>query len=209
MVIKISIEDKRPTVIGAPVIVCGNSDYVIEFTFDDEWSSEPARTARFVYVKAGAIKFQDVEFTGNAVSVPILAAIREVMVGVYAGDLRTTTPARVPCEFSILCPDAEEQIGAVDAAKLQDQIGDLSQLKTVDSGSLVDAINWLYENGPIGGGSSGSGGVAFKTDETLTLKNGILSVNTTNDMEKDNTLPITSAGVFATVGNIEALLKTI
>lgn len=57
--------------------------------------------------------------------------------------------------------------------------------------------------------SNGSGGVDFKTDETLTLKDGILSVNTTDSMEQDNTLPITSAGVFATVGNIEALLKTI
>ena len=43
----------------------------------------------------------------------------------------------------------------------------------------------------------------------LKLENGILSVNTTSKMEQDNTLPITSAGVFATVGNIEALLKTI
>lgn len=54
-----------------------------------------------------------------------------------------------------------------------------------------------------------SGGVSFETDATLSLKDGILSVNTTNNMEQDNTLPITSAGVFATVGNIEALLKTI
>ena len=53
------------------------------------------------------------------------------------------------------------------------------------------------------------GGVNFETDKTLKLEDGILSVNTTNDMEQDNTLPITSAGVFATVGNIEALLKTI
>lgn len=52
-------------------------------------------------------------------------------------------------------------------------------------------------------------GTKFTTDETLTLKDGVLSVNTTNDMEQDNTLPITSAGVYATVGNIEALLKTI
>ena len=54
-----------------------------------------------------------------------------------------------------------------------------------------------------------SGEVDVKTDETLIMKDGILSVNTTDLMEKDNTLPITSAGVFATVGNIEALLKTI
>ena len=52
-------------------------------------------------------------------------------------------------------------------------------------------------------------GVAFETDHTLTLKDGILSVNTTDQMEQDNTLPMTSAGVYATVGNIEALLKTI
>lgn len=56
----------------------------------------------------------------------------------------------------------------------------------------------------------GSGGnVDFKIDETLTFKDGFLSVNTTDKMEQDNTLPITSAGVYATVGNIEALLKTI
>lgn len=54
------------------------------------------------------------------------------------------------------------------------------------------------------------GNVDFEVDnKTLKLENGVLSVNTTNDMEQDNTLPITSAGVFATVGNIEALLKTI
>jgi hypothetical protein len=51
--------------------------------------------------------------------------------------------------------------------------------------------------------------VEIKTDHTLTLKDGMLSVNTTDQMEQDNTLPITSAGVYATVGNIEALLKTI
>ena len=50
---------------------------------------------------------------------------------------------------------------------------------------------------------------SFKPDATLTLKEGILSVNTTDVMEKDNTLPITSAGVYTTVGNIEALLNTI
>ena len=51
--------------------------------------------------------------------------------------------------------------------------------------------------------------VEIQTDNTLTLKDGVLSVNTTDQMEQDNTLPITSAGVYATVGNIEALLKTI
>ena len=54
-----------------------------------------------------------------------------------------------------------------------------------------------------------SGGVSFTTDETLYLENGVLGVNTATDVEGDNTLPITSAAVAQTVGNIEILLKTI
>jgi hypothetical protein len=57
---------------------------------------------------------------------------------------------------------------------------------------------------------SGSGGNAvLDTDATLKFENGVLSVNTTDMMEQNNMLPITSAGVFAVVGNIEALLKTV
>lgn len=59
--------------------------------------------------------------------------------------------------------------------------------------------DYLEQNPPQG----------FEIGENLDLQNGILSVKTTNEMMHDNTLPITSAGVFATVGNIEALLKTI
>lgn len=56
---------------------------------------------------------------------------------------------------------------------------------------------------------TGSGGTTFETDETLTLENGVLSVNTANVVEEDNTLPVTSAAVNTTVGNINALLATI
>lgn len=49
----------------------------------------------------------------------------------------------------------------------------------------------------------------FETDETLTLANGVLSVNTAEAVEQDNTLPVTSAAVYTEVGNIEAILKTI
>ena len=58
-------------------------------------------------------------------------------------------------------------------------------------------------------GDPGADGISFETNDTLQLKDGILSVNTADVVEEDNTLPITSAAVFTTVGNIEALLKTI
>ena len=51
--------------------------------------------------------------------------------------------------------------------------------------------------------------VGFVTDETLNFKNGVLSVNTADAVDNDNTLPITSAAVAVTVGNIEVILKTI
>lgn len=52
-------------------------------------------------------------------------------------------------------------------------------------------------------------GTSFETDDTLTLKDGVLKVNTANVVEEDNTLPVTSAAVHVTVGNIEALLEII
>ena len=53
------------------------------------------------------------------------------------------------------------------------------------------------------------GAADFETDETLTFKDGLLSVNTAEIVEKDNTLPVTSAAVYNEVGNINALLATI
>jgi hypothetical protein len=87
---------------GSPVIVCGNSTYTIGFNFDAEWPTG-TKTARFVYVQDGEVKYQDVVFTGVTVAVPILAGVKEVRVGVYAGNLQTSTPAVIPCEYSIRC----------------------------------------------------------------------------------------------------------
>lgn len=76
-------------------------------------------------------------------------------------------------------------------------------------------IKWRLESGGwvelTSAPSSGDSQVqtSFITDETLTLKDGVLSVNRANVVEGDNTLPITSAAVYTTVGNIEAILKTI
>lgn len=49
----------------------------------------------------------------------------------------------------------------------------------------------------------------LRLDAGLEIRDGVLSVNTANEPEQDNSLPITSAGVYATVGNINALLHTI
>ena len=80
-------------------IVCGNSDYQLVFTFDEEWDAFPEKKARFNYSGMST----DVPFTGDTCPVPILRNTELVSVGVYAGDLCTTTPADIPCVRSILC----------------------------------------------------------------------------------------------------------
>jgi hypothetical protein len=65
------------------------------------------------------------------------------------------------------------------------------------------------ETGPAGPQGPAGEGVTFDTDDTLSLDEGVLSVNTTDTAEPDNDLPITSAGVYAIVGNIEDALAAI
>lgn len=62
------------------------------------------------------------------------------------------------------------------------------------------------------GGNTGGGGSAasFPIDDTLKRSaDGVLSVNTADAVEQDNTRPVTSAAVHTVVGNIETLMKLI
>lgn len=103
--IKIDVRNKTATTLDAPEIICGNSDYVVHFAFDEEWAEEAVKTARFSFTKGGEEKYIDVVFSGDSVAAPVLSGISMVLIGVYAGDLRTTTGARVPCHRSVLCGD--------------------------------------------------------------------------------------------------------
>lgn len=143
------------------VIVCGNSDYTVTFAFDSEWDAETERTARFVYYKDGLSLYQDVKFTGTTVVVPVLSNISYVLVGVYAGNLHTTTPAKVLCDRSILCGDPLEVLTPEEKAKLQAQIGDLANLETENKSSLVAAINEAAQSG--GGGLTAAAQTLLRT----------------------------------------------
>lgn len=145
--ISINIKDKIATVEGSPVIVCGNSDYMIRFAFDDEWADKTTKTARFVYLVLGQKQYQDVVFTGDTVSVPVLANTDEVAVGVFAGELSTTTPALIPCKRSIRCgtgapvdptPDQYDQIMAAMAGLApRDEWIDIADITTEDATTRV------------------------------------------------------------------------
>lgn len=200
-------------------IVCGNSDYQIQFSFDREWDAHDEKTARFIYNG----QFTDVDFSktkdNNICHVPILYDTTEVEIGVYAGELKTTTSAFIGCYRSILCevakPSKENDIlhtneakeaadRAEEAAKLAEEYAD----KVITEGGGISAeverrLTALESD------------VApkFTTDHTLTLsENGVLSVNTVDNMydnTADKTLPITASAVEVTIGNISALLDII
>ena len=114
-IIAIKVKDKIAAQTNDTVYICGNSDFVIKFDFDDEWAEHECKTARFVI----AGRFIDVVFSNDECHVPVISNTHNFVVGVYAGNLQTTTPAYVPASKSILCgtevpapphPDVYEQM---------------------------------------------------------------------------------------------------
>lgn len=107
-----------------------------------------------------------------------------------------TDPQPTPGEFEQLVTEYQNRL---DKAVPPD--GEPGQVLTAtDNGNA-----WTYPSG--GGGSGGSyiigDGLKYDPDSN------ILSVDTTDVPEQDNTKPITSAGVYTTLGNIDVLLGTI
>ena len=95
--IEITVREKIAQIQGNPEIVCGNSDYAVQFDFDSEWDAYTEKTAHFAFISDGEPQFYDTIFEGDAVSIPPLYRTDLLLIGVYAGDIRTTTPAAVPC----------------------------------------------------------------------------------------------------------------
>ena len=72
-----------------------------------------------------------------------------------------------------------------------------------------DPIDVSFNVSVRAGGGSGGGGYQIGSGLKLDAETNTLSVDTAEIVEKDNTKPVTSAAVFAEVGNINALLATI
>lgn len=103
-IINVSVINKIATASKRnPKIVCGNEDYVVKFTFDDEWSGYNKKYARFVF---NGVK-RDVEFFGDECPIPKIEKSEGVEIGVWVGNIATTTAAFVECELSILCKDVK------------------------------------------------------------------------------------------------------
>ena len=183
----------------------------VEFVFSDDWSGL-TKTAVF---SAGRTTVDVLEsaWDGNKVVVPheILAGAGPIArVGVYGANADGLILPTVWVTIGKVMPAAEPSgdPGADPTlpiwAQLQNQIGDLDDLKTYNKGNLVDAINEARSSG-----GSGGGGYTIGEGLKLDAATNTLSVDTAEIVEKDNTKPVTSAAVYTEVGNINALLATI
>lgn len=110
MDINITVRNKIAKLAKPIVAVCGNSDYVVKFDFDSEWDAFENKTARFKYNG----EYTDIIFTGNECSMPVIKNAYRVEIGVYAGDLHTTTPAFLIMKKSITSNDGTPTAPAPD-----------------------------------------------------------------------------------------------
>lgn len=128
----------------------------------------------------------------------VMAEVGYFDVGVFGGDRIPTSMARVFVIQGCICDGGAPREPTKDWFKDVDE-----RLKALSSdnggGSQNTSINWdSIKEKP------------FKLiGKTLKVNEGVLDVNTTDNVEQDNTQPITSAAVHMQIGNIGALLGAI
>lgn len=124
--IHITVHDRVPTITAGEDVISHNSDYVVEFEFDEEWQDK----VKTVYFVCEDGSYQAVVMSGNSCDVPMMAGEhRRIFVGVQAGAaekpsvLKTTRPCCLKVKDSIAdylgqpipdpTPDVYEQIIAM------------------------------------------------------------------------------------------------
>ena len=176
--IQVSVRDKIATQTDGTVIINGNSDYSIEFDFDAEWADLNNKIGIFAYNDAAAHKwaYQTVLFSGNTCAVPILRDIHCVYVGVTAGNVRVTTPAKVQCRLSISdYADTEEPPSADIWGQILAKLDELqTEIDEIKAGGVGGTTDWA-QNDPNGAGyiKNRCGGY----DDVQTRESELLSLN--------------------------------
>lgn len=85
--ISITVTDKRPVYTAGTTVVCDNSDYIVHWDLDAEWSAYDTKTMRVIYMDS---TYADTVFTGDSVALPPVPVPGCVQIGLYAGDIHTS-----------------------------------------------------------------------------------------------------------------------
>ena len=71
-------------------IVCDNSDYMVHWTLDEEWSAYETKTMRTIYMDG---TFEDKAFSGDTIELPVCTVPGAVQIGLFAGNIRASRMA--------------------------------------------------------------------------------------------------------------------
>ena len=165
------------------VIVNGNSDYVVNWVLDGEWADYDTKTMRVRHYDGTVI---DCIFTGYSCSLPIITETCMIEIGLFAGNLITSTPATISCTRCIMDDEGPVKDPMPDVyAQIMERLNNLDGIAPATADKL---------------------GVVKIGDNLKITEEGVLSVDTAEAVEQDNTKPVTSAAVYTAKSNIEALL---
>ena len=140
--IDIIIRNKTASAVNPPCIVCGNSDYNVKFNFDEEWQAHNNKIGVFAYNRCGEWQSEKVLFEGDTCPVPALHGVRSVWIGVTAGDVRTSTPADVPCRMGATdFSDTTEKPSADIWGQILDKLDELqTEIDEIKEGEVWEKI---------------------------------------------------------------------
>lgn len=158
--IDIIIRNKTASAVNPPCIVCGNSDYNVKFDFDEEWQAHNNKIGVFAYNRCGEWQSEKVLFEGDTCPVPALHGVRSVWIGVTAGDVRTSTPADVPCrmgttDFSDTTEKPSADVWGQILAKLDELQTEIDEIKQgevwekICQVTTTENVSFVYQ--PFGG----------------------------------------------------------
>lgn len=177
--IKITVSNKTATADDTRYI-CNNSDFTVVFDFDSEWDGFTTKTARFKYNDV----YQDVVFTGNTCAFPVIGDAEIIKVGVYAGDLYTTTPAWIRAKKSIL---SGNEVHADPPADVYNQL-----LSILESGIITGSKGEKGDKGDPGD-TGEKGDTGDKGDKGDPGDNGISPVISVTEIPGGHRISITDA----------------
>ena len=98
MIIEIEVKNKIARLKAYSPIVTHNNNYVVKFSFDEEWSEQTTKTARFIWDSS----YTDVVFMGDECVIPSIPATHKLEIGVFAEGLKSSTAVVIKPKESIL-----------------------------------------------------------------------------------------------------------
>lgn len=125
-------------------IVNGNSDYAVNWVLDGEWADYDTKTMRVRFFDGSVINSI---FSGTSCSLPVITGTCMIEIGLFAGDLITSTPAVINC---IRCIRDDEGPVQDPTPSIYDQIlAKLNELGGVSPDDVAQAVADYMTDNPI------------------------------------------------------------